>query len=281
MGIIWAKSPRPWLITSCETGTARRHTPAGDIERGSTIVRIQGEVKGAGCMVVRSNRNGQLLTDWVFEQLKKEIVTGGLKPGEVFNEGAMAKRLNASRTPIREACNQLRNAGLLTSVPNKGYTVAPITVKDVLDVYQLRLVLEPVSAECAARYLTGEEIAKLQRLLQPELEHSENEPHLALIELNREFHLRLAQATKNDRIVSWIDSLLLAAARMDYAFMDLYPTGWTGHVEILAALKAHDATGAREAMYRHIQLSQERMSMMFGSNRLTSSTLSLESAPNF
>lgn len=228
-------------------------------------------------MAVRAHRQGQLLTDWVFEQLKKAIVTGELKPGEVFNEVAMAKRLNASRTPIREACNQLRNAGLLTSVPNKGYTVAPITVKDVLDVYQLRLVVEPVSAECAARYLTAEEVAKLQILLQPELEHSGHEPHLALIELNRTFHLRLAQATKNDRIVSLVDSLLLAAARMDYAFMDLYPTGWTGHAEILSALKAHDAPAARDAMYRHIQLSQERMSMMFGSNRLVSSPVTVES----
>ncbi len=227
---------------------------------------------------MRSDSKGQLLTDRVFELLKREIVTGGLKPGEAFNEGVMAKRFNASRTPIREACNRLRDAGLLIAVPNKGYTVAPITVKDVLDVYQLRLVVEPVCAEYAARNLSGKEVGELESLLRPELEHLENESHLALIELNKAFHLRLAQATKNDRIVSLIDALLLAAARMDYAFMDLYPSAWTGHVEILAALTAHDARGAREAMFRHIQLSQQRMSMIFGSERLAPSKVSLEGA---
>ena len=225
-----------------------------------------------------SDSPGQLLTDRVFELLKREIVTGGLKPGEAFNEGAMAKRFNASRTPIREACNRLRDAGLLVAVANKGYTVAPITVKDVLDVYQLRSVVEPVCAEYAARNLSAEDVGELESLLQPELDHPENESHLALIDLNKAFHLRLAQATKNDRIVSLIDSLLLAAARMDYAFMDLYPSAWTGHVEILAGLKAHDASKARRAMYRHVQLSQQRMSMIFGSERLAPSTDSLEGA---
>ncbi len=225
-------------------------------------------------MTARSNSKSQLLTDRVFDLLKREIVTGGLKPGESFNEALMARRFNASRTPIREACNQLRNAGLLLAIPNKGYIVSPITIKDVLDVYQLRLVVEPVCAEFAARSLNQGEVAELEAMLQPEREHPEDEPHLALIEFNRAFHLRLAQATKNDRITSLIDSLLLAAARMDYALMHLYPTEWTGHAEIMAALKEHSSMRAHEAMYRHIQLSQERMSKIFCNARLALSTVS-------
>jgi DNA-binding GntR family transcriptional regulator len=223
-----------------------------------------------------SDPPGQLLTDRVFRLLRDEIITGGLKPGEPFNEGAMAKRFNASRTPIREACNRLRNAGLLVAMPNKGYMVSPITLRDVLNVYQLRLVVEPVCAEYAAQNLSGEEVDELDLLLEPEREHPENESHLALIELNKAFHLHLAETTNNDRIVSLIDSLLLAAARMDYAFMDLYPAAWTGHAEIMAALKAHSAADARQAMYRHIQLSQHRMSRIFSTDQLPPSTVSLE-----
>jgi GntR family transcriptional regulator, rspAB operon transcriptional repressor len=227
-------------------------------------------------MKVASDSAGQLLTDRMFRLLRNEIITGGLKAGEPFNEGAMAKRFKASRTPIREACNRLRNAGLLIATPNKGYMVAPITVKDVLNVYQLRLVVEPVCAEHAARNLSGEEVDKLDRLLEPERKHPENEPHLALIELNKAFHLLLAQTTNNDRIVYLIDSLLLAAARMDYAFMDLYPASWTGHAEIMVALRAHSAADARQAMYHHIQLSQQRMSRIFSTDQLPPSTVSLE-----
>jgi DNA-binding GntR family transcriptional regulator len=232
-------------------------------------------------MMVRSNAKGQLLTDKIFDLLKREIVTGGLKPGEAFKEVAMAKRFRASRTPVREACNRLSNAGLLVSIPKKGYTVAPITIKDILDVYDLRFLVEPVCAEYAARNLSDEEVAELEVLLQPERKHPENAPHMTLIDLNRVFHHHLAQATKNDRIVSLIDSLLLAAARMDYAFMDLHPTEYTGHAEILARLKVHDAMAAREAMCRHIQLSRQRMSIIFSSERLALSPVSLESVSAF
>jgi GntR family transcriptional regulator, rspAB operon transcriptional repressor len=223
-----------------------------------------------------SDATGQLLTDRVFRLLRDEIISGAPKPGEPFNEGVMAKRLKASRTPIREACNRLRNAGLLVAMPNKGYMVAPITVKDVLNVYQLRLVVEPVCAEHAARNLSGEELDELERLLEPERKHPENEPHLALIDLNKAFHLFLAETTNNDRILSLIDSLLLAAARMDYAFIDLYPAAWTGHAEIISALKARSPADARQAMYRHIQLSQQRMSRIFSTDQLPPWTVSLE-----
>src|SRR5690348_2344405 len=126
-------------------------------------------------MKAGSDSAGQLLTDRMFRLLRDEIITGGLKPGEPFNEGVMAKRFNASRTPIREACNRLRNAGLLVATPNKGYMVAPITIKDILNVYQLRLVVEPVCAEYAAQNLSEEEVDELERLLEPEREHPESE----------------------------------------------------------------------------------------------------------
>ena len=221
------------------------------------------------------------MADKIFDLLKKEIGTGRLKPGEAFKEVAMAKQFNASRTPVREACSRLSSAGLLVPVPNKGYTVAPITIKDILDVYDLRFLVEPLCAEYAARNLSDEEIAELEVLIQPEREHPEDAPHMTLIDINRLIHHRLAQATRNCRIVSLVDSLLLAAARMDFAFIDVYPTEYTGHAEIMARLKERDAMGAREAMCRHIQLSQQRMSTIFSSERLALSPASLERGSAF
>jgi len=224
----------------------------------------------------RSNPKGQLLADKIFCLLKQEIVTGGLKPGEAFNEVTMAKRFKASRTPVREACNRLSNAGLLVPVANKGYTVAPITVQDILDVYDVRTLVEPVCAEKAARSLSDKEVEDLEILMQPERDHLENAPHLTLIDLNWTFHHRLAEATKNSRLILLVNSLLLAASRMDYAFMDLFPHDYTRHDEILSRLKEHDAPGAREAMWRHIQLSRQRMSTIFSSERLNLSLAPLE-----
>ena len=130
-------------------------------------------------MTARSNSKSQLLTDRVFDLLKERLSPGS-KPGESFNEALMARRFNASRTPIREACNQLRNAGLLARHSEQRATsVSPITIKDVLDVYQLRLVVEPVCAEFAARSLNQGEVAELEAMLQPEKGASgKMKPHL-------------------------------------------------------------------------------------------------------
>jgi len=87
--------------------------------------------------------------------------------------------------------------------------------------------------------------------------------------MNHDFHGRLAQTTKNDRIVDLVDSLLLACARLDYMLMDLYPTKWIDHSEILSSLKAHDRGAARQAMSRHIQLTQEQMSKIFSGEGLS------------
>ncbi len=121
---------------------------------GKYQVNTRNFPQGLPGVMVRSNHKGQLLADKIFDLLKREIVTGGLKPGEALKEVAMAKRFNASRTPVREASNRLSNAGLLVPVANKGYTVAPMTIKDILDVYDLRIMVEPLCAEYAARNLS-------------------------------------------------------------------------------------------------------------------------------
>lgn len=215
------------------------------------------------------------LTDRIFNLLREDIITCRLKPGESFNEAELAKRFKTSRTPIREACNRLSKEGLLISIPNKGYFVAPITIRDVLNLYQLRFIVETACAELAARVVGAEELMEVEALLKLEREKRERVTYKTLIAMNREFHVRLAKITKNERIVSLVDSLVLESARLDHLLMDVYPSEWTDHSEILRALKARDPLQAREAMGRHIQLTQERMSKLFSGERLMLSTLAL------
>lgn len=215
-----------------------------------------------------SGSSDQRLTDRIFEALKAEIITCKLKPGEIFNELEAARRFNTSRTPIREACNRLTRENLLVSVPNKGHFVSPITIRDILDHYQLRFIVETAAAELAAERLTPQELKQLRRLLELERgpkSKDRKENRTAFIEMNRRFHLGIAEATRNRRVVELVEALLLESARLDYFLMDIYPEAWTDHREIFAALKARDGSRARAAMARHIQLTQERMSKVFSS----------------
>lgn len=206
----------------------------------------------------------QRLTDRVFKALRSEIITCRLAPGEVLNELEVARRFKTSRTPIREACNRLTQERFLVSVPNKGHIVASISIKNILSLYQLRFIVETACAESAATRLSNTEIQEMEELLTLE-KNLEGVNKGALIEMNKKFHRKLADVSRNERIIDLVDLLLLESVRLDYFLMDYHPGAWTGHSEIMAALKARDGARAREAMAEHIQLTQERMSKLFSS----------------
>lgn len=203
------------------------------------------------------------LADRIFASLKESIVTCTLKPGDPFNELEWARRFQTSRTPVREACARLVKEKLLVSIPNKGCFVAPITIQGLLDIYQLRFIVEMPSAEMAARRMNWHQIEQLDQLLNLERQDTREVNVRDLIRMNREFHLRVAESTRNQRIVELVDSLLLESARHDYFLMDLAPSDWTHHEEILETIRKHDPEGARTAMHQHLKTSQERMSKIF------------------
>jgi len=202
------------------------------------------------------------LVDRIYDDLRSEIIRCKLAPGEPLNELEVATRFKTSRTPIREACNRLAHQRFLISVPNKGHIVAPISIKDILSLYQLRFIVETACAESAATRLSLSEIEALEELLRVE-ENPEQADKDELIEMNRNFHRQLTAVSRNERIIDLVELLLLESVRLDYFLMDYHPSDWTGHAEIMAALKARDGTRARLAMGSHIQLTQERMSKVF------------------
>ena len=86
----------------------------------------------------------------VYELLKEEIVAWTVAPGAPLAEPELARRLGSSRTPIREALQQLAREGLVRTVPGRGSFVADISVNDVIELYQMRKVLESGAARLAA-----------------------------------------------------------------------------------------------------------------------------------
>src|SRR5437879_1607310 len=114
---------------------------------------------------------------FIYEELKKEIVLGNIEPGESLLELELAKRFDISRAPIREACIYLHNEGFLNATPYKGYTVTEISMEEVKELYQVRLIVECSAAEMAAQslYIRLEEIADMERHL--ETQQSEIDPN--------------------------------------------------------------------------------------------------------
>ena len=108
--------------------------------------------------------NYKQLRDVVFESLRKAIVEGSLKPGQRLMEVQLAEQLGVSRTPVREAIRKLELEGFVIMLPRKGAYVADMSVKDIIDVLEVRSALEGLAANLAAERMDEKEVENLKEI---------------------------------------------------------------------------------------------------------------------
>lgn len=207
-----------------------------------------------------------------YEHIKKLISDGKLEAGSPISELVLAKELGSSRTPIREAMNQLDAEGLLEQGPNGGMTVAQLKREDIIEIYELREALEVYSVgRVASLALRPADRDRLQFMvdqllvLKKELEESGaetlgEEQNGRFIESDLGFHALLMSMTNNSRIQRLIhDTRLLirifAIRRSGHNAAQLQNI-YNFHQQILDAVTAQDAALAMKAMAEHIQASQ-------------------------
>jgi DNA-binding GntR family transcriptional regulator len=188
----------------------------------------------------------------IYKKLRSDIITLALAPGKLLVESALARRFGVSKAPIREALAILQRDGLVESLSRKGYLVTPITINDVHELFEIRTAIEGAAAELAATRITPREIDYLATLQPPAV--GARGPALGkFLDYNREFHLAVARASRNHRLVQLIEE---ATDEMSRAIAASYEIG--EHATILEALRAGDPTRARTAMVEHIRRSQSR-----------------------
>jgi DNA-binding GntR family transcriptional regulator len=187
----------------------------------------------------------------VTDILRGEILSGRLKPGSIMNEKDLADRLGVSKTPVREALTLLDHDGLVQTLPRKGYFVSPITIQDVHNFFQLRVILECAVAEMAVTKITDAQIDELERLAA-----SENPAEDATEEFDKNvrFHYFIACVSGNERLASLIRKLLLEERRM-------ISTGYMPqeHERLIAALRERDPHRTAEAVRNHIHAVRDKV----------------------
>ena len=207
----------------------------------------------------RARKEGEV--DRVYRLVKAWILQGQARPGEFLAEVALARLCKTSRTPVREACNRLAQENWITHIRHKGYLVPPISVREIVDVYEFRKLLETFAAEKAAATATPERLTRLRRL-----QELEAKPHVSLKDLlaaNSQFHLGIAEIAGNQRILDQLRLTLEYVDRLDILSIEK-DTTFVGHEEIVAALESRDPRAARRAVARHIDYSRDRMLKLFG-----------------
>ena len=157
-----------------------------------------------------------VLRQQVYEQIKHDIITCKLAPGEPLSENQFLDRFKVSKTPIREALTSLVQDGLLEYTPNRGFMVTPISVADIQEIFEARIFFETELFRLAVKNISDEEIEELER--QSQMDGDTKSPDYAetFLEKNRKFHMALAAAGGNNRLLWYYDTLMNEAQRLFY-----------------------------------------------------------------
>jgi DNA-binding GntR family transcriptional regulator len=141
--------------------------------------------------------------DQVYNSIREMIVQGVLKPGDSIFEAKIARELNISRSPVREAVRALEKEGLLVINEKSRITVYKPTMKDIEDIYQCRIVLESLAASLTTRLATNLELKEIEETLLKSREYLDDynkEKKHVLIEENAKFHDLIVKYSKNNRL---------------------------------------------------------------------------------
>jgi GntR family transcriptional regulator, rspAB operon transcriptional repressor len=202
------------------------------------------------------------LTDQIYNKMKDMLLYGNLKPGEILTVGEIADKFNISRTPVREAFTVLKQDGLLDVLPHKGYLVSRIDLKDLEDLFAVRIILEGGAAELAAMNASKEMILQLEQLAIIEINEDDNDKEeIFYMKTNLNFHTFIAKTCRNDRLVNLIANCLNHMQRVLY--WDLKSSSLlsmqTEHMEFVELIKKRDPVAAKKFMIQHIESSRSRI----------------------
>ncbi len=202
------------------------------------------------------------LREIVFETLRDAIINQVLRPGERLMEIQLAEELGVSRTPVREAIRKLELEGLVVMLPRRGAYVAGISMKDILEVFEVRAALEALAAGLAAERITEEELDEMERQLVKETEETEANNLRSIVEIDTSFHDLLYKAARNERLVHFVNLLQEQLQRFRSASLarpGRSKNALDEHRKILEALASRDAKLAEQLAREHIENAEQAM----------------------
>jgi DNA-binding GntR family transcriptional regulator len=195
------------------------------------------------------------LRDMSLSAIRHGMVSGEIRPGEIYSAAALATKLGVSNSPVREAMLTLVNQGTMEVVRNRGFRVVELSDKQLDDIYELRLLLEVRAVAGLATKLDDADEPELRALAEETVAAVKRDDLPGYLDKDRTFHLALLRRNGNDELVEVVERLrdrtrlyglrALAEARA-------LESSAHEHLEILDAIFAHDVEGATRVMTQHL-----------------------------
>ena len=218
-----------------------------------------------------NQQNPKTMVDEIFQLILSDIIEGRIAQGEPVNELAIAKKLDVSRGPVREAVKRIEGVGLIRKEPFMKARVIELTLANMIEVFQMREAVEAMSVRLATQVMPDADIGSLMQDFSEVSEADENR--------SLDIHVRIAKGCGNERIRSYLCDELYYLLRM-YRYRSTRTPGRREtalgeHWQILKAMKDRDADLAEFLMRGHIsratrslqiQLAQQNADMLLHSS---------------
>lgn len=188
-----------------------------------------------------------------YDYILSKIRRGDLRPGMRLKTEEIASEIGMSRMPVREAFGRLYQLGILTQRPNRGAMVTEFTRDQILELFEIRSVLEGLAMRRAASLVTDRDIIELQDLLD-RMARAEGEVEQWLVR-HGEFHATIARLSGARRLAKEIEKLHLLLEifmRLWVLHADRSIDAMADHRELLDALSSRDPERAEAAMREHV-----------------------------
>ncbi len=195
-------------------------------------------------------------------QIKEEIASGVLRPGDQLEEAALAKRFGVSRTPIREAMRSMVDCGLLETRPRKGAFVRVLTAKELIDLFEVAAELEGMACRLAATSLTETQESAIQSALRQCETAVDAHDVEAYGDANLAFHAAIHAACGNKWLVDQLQQIQIhtnAYRSMPYGIRGRLAKSVDEHREIFDAILSGDGRQASDLMRDHMMMQGQRV----------------------
>ena len=213
-------------------------------------------------MLQNSRRIVMTIKDQVYQYIKENILSEQYKPGERLNEVSIAKELGVSRSPVRSAINELVGEGLLEAKAHQYVRVRKLTEKEILDVYELRMLVEQFAIAKVIENLDDAMIAKLRKFSDDFRTCCTYDKLLKYVELDTKFHEFLIQSSGNRLIAETfghIGVLITPFRVISLKSRERFEGSIIEHTNIISALCDRDVSGATESCRTHLTLAKNEI----------------------
>jgi DNA-binding GntR family transcriptional regulator len=201
-------------------------------------------------------RTVKSIREKVYEYLREQLLDGNFYPYDRLIETKIAKEIGVSRTPVREALHSLELEGLIESIPRVGYTVKPISEKEVEEICEIRSVIECLAAKWATERAHEKLVRELNKVNVISEEKISKRDVKAFVELDAHFHEIIARLSGSKRLLDLAQTLrrhMLRYRIQGISSVNAVEKAINGHKRILKAIEKGDMEGIESAIKYHLE----------------------------